>query len=213
VRGHARLAPSAFEIAPLAVTERGAAVDLLARAFQDNPLNLAAIASARARRRRRSNAHGMRMLLPVAATHGLVLAAHAGGVLAGVLVAAPPNAYPFPAPRLGARLWGVLGQGVRVAARWREVFDALDAHHPREPHWYLGTLGVAPEAQRRGVGTVLAARWLDIVDAAGLPAWLETDRSENVGFYAGLGFAVVDELDVIGVHVFRLRRARRGEIG
>ncbi len=213
MRGHARLATSAIEIAPLGARERGAAVDLLARAFQDNPLNLAAVASRRAGRRRRSNAHGMRMLLPTAATHGLVLAAYAGGALAGVLVAAPPYAYPFPPPPLARRLVGVLGQGVRVAARWRQVFDALDDRHPVEPHWYLGTLGVAPEAQRRGVGTALAARWLEGVDAEGLPAWLETDRPGNVAFYRRLGFAVADELDVIGVHVFRLRRARRDEIG
>lgn len=35
--------------------------------------------------------------------------------------------------------------GPRLRSTMR-VFDALEAGHPTTPHWYLSSLGVAPEA-------------------------------------------------------------------
>src|SRR6516225_3448190 len=97
-------APPDLQIADLRAQDGEPAAALLARAFESNPLNHAAIRSPDAARRRRCNLQGMRCLLPVARTHGLVLAACLEGRLAGVLVAAPPHSYPLPAPPLWPRL-------------------------------------------------------------------------------------------------------------
>jgi GNAT superfamily N-acetyltransferase len=98
-------------------------------------------------------------------------------------------------------------QGLRVTSRWREVFEALQRRHPLEPHAYLGLLGVDPPAQGRGLGGALLEAWLERVDAGALPATLETDRRENLRFYGRAGFVVVEQLDVVGAHVWCLRRA------
>ncbi|MFQ5416515.1 MAG: GNAT family N-acetyltransferase [Myxococcota bacterium] len=190
--------------ADLATTE-----GVLARAFRDNPLNQAVIRSDDPARRLHSNLHGMRSLLPVALSHGHVLAARAGGRLAGVLISAPPGVYPLPPPSLGSRLRCLVGQGWRVASRWGRVFDVLRSHHPQQPSWYLGTLGVEPELQGCGVGSALVSAWLEEVDRDHGPAYLETDVEDNVRFYARAGFDVEGEVSVQGVPIWRMWRQRR----
>lgn len=194
-------------IVPLLAPEFAEASALLARAFRDNPLNVAVIgASSTAARRERCNAIGMRNLLRAGEPHGVLRGARVSDRLAGVLVAAPPDAFPFPPPPFGAQLRTLLVQGLRVASRWRDVFVALQQRHPLEPHGYLGLLGVDPASQGRGLGAALLDDWLRGVDAEGLPAYLETDRRENLRFYGRAGFAVLEELDVVGAHVWCLRR-------
>ncbi|HYB12866.1 MAG TPA: GNAT family N-acetyltransferase [Myxococcota bacterium] len=188
------------------------AAALLARAFENNPLNLAAIQSSDAARRRRCNTQSMRCLLPVARVHGLVLVASFEGRPAGVLVAAPPYAYPFPPAPWWPRVRAMLRHGLAVARRWREAFESLDARHPTAPHWYLGTLGVEPSLQGRGVGTALARDWITRVDPDGVMAYLETDRALNLPFYARLGFRPVAEFPVLGVPITTMERAPRAEV-
>jgi len=200
--------PVSASDARLAAAESRAAVALLADAFADNPLNVAVIGGDRSRRGR-ANAAGMRAVLPVARRAGLVLALREDGAPSAVLIAAPPGAYPFPRPSVAALLRSLAGQGLRVAGRWREVFDALDAVHPADPRWYLALLGVASARQRRGLGGALLDAWLERVDADGLPAWLETDRAQNLGFYGARGFEVRHELQVLGVPVWCLERRAR----
>ena len=191
-------APSALTVAALEDRELPAATHVLARAFADNPLNVAVIGRDRDRRVR-CNAHGMRALLPVAQRHGRVVAARSRTVLVGCLVASPPSGHPLPPPSLAARLRCRIGQGGDVVRRWAAVFTALDAAHPRMPHWYLGSLGVAPEAQGTGVGTALVADLLRRADAEQLPTYLETDRWENVAFYEHRGFRIESDIEVMGV--------------
>ena len=198
--------PKDLRIGPFEASELPAGIALLARAFRDNPLNRAVLAPRGPEERERANAHGMRAHLPAAVAAGEVLAAHQQGRLAGLLVAAPPYVFPFPPPPPGARLRCLLGQGFRVVRRWAAIQTALQERHPLEPQWYLGTLGVDPDCQGRGIGRALLGRWLARVDEDGVPAYLETDLERNLGFYEGAGFAVVGELELLGVPVWLLRR-------
>ena len=135
-------------------------------------------------------------------------AATAGGLL-GVLLSAPPHRYPFPRPALGAQLRCLWGQGFGVQRRWSKVYDRLFAIHPREPHWYLSILGVSPDRQGAGVGTRLLEDWLLDVDARGHPAYLETDREQNLAFYARAGFEISKELEILDVPIWCLWRPGR----
>lgn len=196
-------------IAPLGEAECRAAAEVLARAFRDNPLNVAVIRSPDRSVRTRCNLHGMLALLPVAQVHGRVLFARVDGRPAGALVAARPLGYPLPAPSLVSRFRCVLGQGWGVARRWGQVFEALDALHPIEPLGYLGSLGVAPVLQGRGVGAALLDRWLAELDRDEVGAYLETDGHETVGFYRRRGFEVEGETEILGVRIWRMRRPPR----
>jgi len=71
------------------------------------------------------------------------------------------------------------------------VLEQMDAAHPTYPHWYLPWLAVAPALQGRGLGTQLLEHSLAIVDADGLPAFLETPNPRTVPLYERHGFEVI----------------------
>jgi GNAT superfamily N-acetyltransferase len=81
---------------------------------------------------------------------------------------------------------GHLGQ---AAGACLELVSRFDAAHPRaEPHYYLTLLGTHPDHRGRGIGMRLLARNLDLVDAAHLPAYLESTNPANNRRYASVGF-------------------------
>ena len=86
-------------------------MEVLARAFRDNPLNVAVVGAADPARRLRSNALGARALLPVAEAHGEVWVGRLEGDVVGTLVGTPPDGYPMPPPAVSMRLRCLLGQG------------------------------------------------------------------------------------------------------
>jgi ribosomal protein S18 acetylase RimI-like enzyme len=197
-----------LEIRRLRGDELGAAAELLALAFRDNPLNCAVIRSANPARRLRSNRCGMRALLPIAFRHAAVWVASGASRIHGALVSAPPLAYPLPSPSLWIRFACAARQGFGVAKRWARVFEQLHERHPEAPHGYLGALGVHPDRQRRGIGAALLAAWLADPDAAGEFQYLETDREENLGLYARAGFEIAGEMELMGIRVWRMQRGR-----
>ena len=73
---------------------------------------------------------------------------------------------------------------------------AMGQHRPTEPAWFLGTVGVHPDAQGRGLGREVIGAGLREADAAGVPAFLETSASANVRLYESLGFRVTAEYDL-----------------
>ena len=76
------------------------------------------------------------------------------------------------------------------------------------PHWYLRLLGVDPDRQGGGLGSVLLAHGLQRADASGHPCYLETFEARNVSFYLRHGFdLVVDETEpATGIRVWGFHR-------
>ena len=193
------------------------AIAVLARAFRDNPLDLAVIGGSQAQRLRRVT-WGMRSSVEAArrAPTSVLLGAHPPGQIGtpvGILLAMPSAALPLPAPPLLRQLRLTLGQGFRTVGRWGQVHLALGARDLSEPHWYLSLLGVDPPRHGLGVGRLLLRAWLDRVDRDDLPSHLETDRERNIGFYARAGFEVRAEIEVLGMPVWCMRRPSRSECG
>jgi GNAT superfamily N-acetyltransferase len=75
-----------------------------------------------------------------------------------------------------------------------QLLFEVDALHPKEPHWYLATLGTDPPAQGTGRGSALMTSMMARADQSGVPAYLESSKEKNVPFYARFGFEVVEEL-------------------
>ncbi|MBK9180135.1 MAG: GNAT family N-acetyltransferase [Acidimicrobiales bacterium] len=123
--------------------------------------------------------------------------AHAAVAATGTLGAAlwsPPDVE-FYDRRTGEQLDEVVrgADGARADTVWEGLL-AIAEHHPPDGHFYLSHVGVVPEARGRGVGEVLLRRVLDVCDAEGLPAYLESSSARNVPFYERLGFAVTAEV-------------------
>ncbi len=81
--------------------------------------------------------------------------------------------------------------GVRLPVSL-QALDAVDKLHPREPHWYLALLGTDPDRQGSGLGSAVLAPVLRRCDDEGIPAYLESSKEANVGFYERHGFAVTE---------------------
>ncbi len=71
---------------------------------------------------------------------------------------------------------------------------AADKHHPKtKPHFYLMTIGVDPRFQGQGLGSALLDANLAMIDAKGLPTYLESSNEKNVPLYKRHGYEVVNE--------------------
>jgi ribosomal protein S18 acetylase RimI-like enzyme len=82
--------------------------------------------------------------------------------------------------------------GLSRFGRLMAIRADMDKHHPMDrPHAYLQFLGVAPAAQGRGVGSALLRAANARLDAANLPAYLETGTTRNVALYERHGFKVL----------------------
>ena len=76
-----------------------------------------------------------------------------------------------------------------------ELVGCMVKHHPSEQHWYLYAIGVDPGYQGNGVASVLLRSRLARCDQAGMPAYLESSKPENVPLYEHFGFEVTEVLD------------------
>lgn len=99
--------------------------------------------------------------------------------------------------------------GIGGALRGLDLAARLEKQHPHVPHAHLVYLGVAPDAQGRGVGSVMLKQKLAEVDAAHLPAFLECSSERNRALYARHGFEVTGELDLPGLHFWSMTRSAR----
>jgi ribosomal protein S18 acetylase RimI-like enzyme len=195
--GSSRSSSGGTAVRRLHPRERSAAVATLARAFHQDPHFSFLIPDLV------SQAHAsltfMQSIMADALPFNEVWVSSVEDVVAGAAIWLPPMAYPRgwrrefasvardirSVPRLGRRL----GAGVRM-------YGAIDRAHAAvvEPHWYLAVLGCDPGWQRRGVGTALIAPVLHRADADGVGVYLETQREDNLAWYARFGFDVIDEL-------------------
>jgi GNAT superfamily N-acetyltransferase len=159
---------------------------MLARSFDDDPVLMWAHPDPRKRPRRGAAffAGRLRTLLE----HELCWT---DDELAGAALWAPADAWAAPP--------GELVRGLPHLT-WRRApivlygLGQVERAHPREPHYYLSVLGVDPRAQRQGRGSALLRPGLEMCDREGVPAYLETGKTRNVGFYERHGFRVTQEM-------------------
>jgi ribosomal protein S18 acetylase RimI-like enzyme len=159
---------------------------MLARAFDDDPVLVWAHPDARRRPRRGAGffAGRLRSLLD----NELCWTTDE---LAGAALWAPADAWAAPA---GELVRGLPYLTLRRAPLVLYGLGNVERAHPREPHYYLSVLGVDPAYQRRGLGSRLLAPGLELCDREGVPAYLETGKLRNVGFYERHGFRVTREM-------------------
>jgi len=78
--------------------------------------------------------------------------------------------------------------------RARELDALLEAHHPMDAHHYLAFLAVRPDRQNHGIGSALLNRHHARLDAAGIPAYLESNEPRNRELYLRHGYVVRSEI-------------------
>lgn len=188
------LVPSIPEVSVASESDRAAATAALAEAFMDDPVAIWATPK---------DHHRPRVLRRF---FGALYDAHLDEEVVYV-----------DSERRGAAIWALPGRWQGTAADQFRVASAF-AHprhwprlprvargiltaeraHPRIKHFYLATLGVAPDRQGEGLGSRLLAPVLEICDSDGIPAYLESSKHSNLAFYARHGFRVTAELRLPG---------------
>lgn len=202
--------PTVATMRELRLSELSEAAGLLGRAMCNNPANLRAFAIPDAKRRIRALE---RFFIPV--LHGLyrrgpILGAFRGCTLVGVCgMARPGLCQPTPLEKLSAIPSVVCGNPLGTALRVRQWVGEWARRDPPEPHWHLGPVGVDTHVQGQGIGSAMLAVSCARTDADRMPAYLETDKIENVGFYKKFGFRVIAEAEVLGEPNWFMSRAGR----
>ncbi len=176
-------------------------VSLLADAFVTNPLHLRAFGPGRIDQNRLFFRIGLRRMFI-----GEAFMALEDKAVRGYVHFNPwPDCLPKPEeiPLAMATLLRPLGEAIPQVIRWFSRWCHLD---PDEPHVHLGPIGVAPEAQGRGVGTALMNRYIEYLELEKIAGYLETDRPENVEFYKKFGFVLRHQEELIGTPTWYMWR-------
>ena len=177
----------------LAPADQQPVARMLARAFDDDPLAVYIFPAQRVR------AQGLYSFFAVQLRHMFLAAgqSYVSEDLASAALWVPPGRGPI-GPAAALRLLPLVRHTGLRTVRTLRLLAAVDARHPRVPHWYLGVLGTDPPRQGQGLGSAVVGPVLERCDAEGLPAYLESSKERNVPFYRRHGFEVTEELRLPG---------------
>ena len=167
---------------------------VLVRAFMDDPVTSYIFPSER-RRPRGLYAYFKLQIKSDYLPYGGVFTTEARN---GAAVWAPPGKPLLHGISGLAKLMPVAPHVMGNLSRTIRLLSLVEAKHPKEPHWYLATLGTDPIAQGQGVGSTLMAPALERCDRDGVGAYLESSKESNVSFYARHGFVVREVLQPEG---------------
>jgi len=139
-----------------------------------------------------------------------VLGVRDGGRVVAALCAIGPNTPETPASF--KELEKTLLEDIGAAAIERgEFYDqCTHAHEPKQPHYYVGVLGVANTQQGSGLAGQLlkAIHEVSRQDPASEGVCLFTETESNVGFYQYMGYEVLANFHVVeGVQSWAFFRA------
>jgi len=170
------------------------AVEVLVRAFQNYPLLQYYFPSEV--EREKISSYFLSFTIFTGISHGEVYATSPN--VEGVAVWIPSTNYPV-------TFWGLLrsvplliicGFGMHGGFKMRRIGEYLDVVHQRLApfkHWFLQTIGIAPQFQGKGYASKLLRPMLSRINEEGLPCYLETLDETNVRLYEHFGFKVIEK--------------------
>ena len=174
------------------------AADVLARAFQDDPLFSYFLPNSV--EREKNLPHLFNMAIRYAVMRGEVYASSKFEGIAVWLPSEKAEMSPWQMIMSGG-LSLMLKMGMRSMARMMRYMDYAAAVHKLQvplKHWYLELIGVDPEFQGKGYASALLKPMFNRFDAEGLPCYLESFTRVDVSIYQHFGFEVAEEGTIPG---------------
>jgi ribosomal protein S18 acetylase RimI-like enzyme len=158
----------------------------------DNPMNIRAFGVEHRERRSRAMASFFHPVLQGLDERGQIVGAFDNACLVGICGAARPRrCQPKTIEKLRVlptiMFRKPIGTSLRVL-KWTGEWARRDL---KEPHWHLGPIAVDWGLEGRGIGSAMLTRFCAAMDDMYALSYLETDKSEKVGFYERFGFSVV----------------------
>ncbi len=185
----ARASDSQVRVAEAA--DAGPLCQSLARAFFDDPVMLHFLPKEKGRHEKLARVFGL--LFKLGRPFG---ACYVTGNYESVTLWRPPNSWHVPFWQYitnGPELLGIFGGGALTVMN---TMDRIEKLHPKKPHWYLQTLGTYPAMQGKGFASRIMRDRLAEIDAAHMPAYLESSKITNIPIYKNFGFEVTGEIQI-----------------
>lgn len=182
---------SAVRTTELVLARREPLVNVLTRAFVDDPAWVSLGHPSKPRRER-----VMRLTFAGEVRRARRWASHSRAALAdddsalGVAIAYP-SAVGRKAHWSSVFELAALMGGPGAFIRGCQLNAAAERFHPTSPHVHLALLAVDPPHQRAGIGSALVEGVL--CASAGSSVYLEVTRADNVPFYEAFGFELLGE--------------------
>ena len=178
------------------------AADVLARAFQDDPLFVYFFPNASERKKK--SPYIFQLLVHYGVLYSEVYATSPN--LEGVAVWLPSEKtdMSFRRTMRSGVLLMIPKIGKEVTNRLQcfdEYVTPIRQRHAPFRHWYLQIIGVDPEFQGKGYGSTLLKPMFARMDREQLPCYLETESQKNVSIYQHYGFKVVEEVKIPGTEL------------
>ena len=185
-------------------------VAVVARGMQDNPIHIHVFGPDPGLRTHRL-ARLFRIVLPTIASRGMLLGAFQADTLVGVIgTMAPGKCRPTirDAVSIVPRLLGMYPPSVTMrVGQWLGAWQHQDLH---VLHWHVGPVAVDLALQGRGIGSTMMDVLSSRIDRHPAPAYLETDKPENVRFYRKFGFEICTATAVVGIPNWFMTREWQG---
>lgn len=184
-------APDRYDVRKAGPAEATALAGALAEAFRDDPLFSWLFPNPTRRveiSRRAFDLYLRRIWLRHEETYTV------GDSPAGACVWEPPGTWKLGVGEQLSLLPSMLGVFGRHLPRVLGTLNTVEKGHPTRPHYYLAFVGVAPESQGKGMGSIMMHPVLQRCDAEGLPAYLEASAPRNRDLYLRHGFEVTEEI-------------------
>jgi len=176
------------------LSEIGAAVEPMVRAFWNYPETVHLLPHEDARRR--ALPRYLRSDAKDAVRFDLLLGAEVDGVICGAAAWIPPEAYPVSSGRQVLQALDILPA---LPSSWRSLPEARRGqaanrlrHRSASDHFYLRAIGIDPARQSRGLGSSLVQPVLELADRRAVGCFLQTAAADNVAWYERFGFKIVD---------------------
>jgi ribosomal protein S18 acetylase RimI-like enzyme len=167
---------------------------VLSRAFYDDPPFVWMLPDERSRERRARGMFKTIMRSHALKYGGVDVAVDGTAVVGGAIWLPPWHWRPTNREQVRSLPGFIRALGGRLGPA-SELLAYMVRHHPPEQHWYLYAIGVDPVHQGKGVASVLLRSRLARSDEAGLPAYLESSKPENVPLYEHFGFEITEVLN------------------
>jgi len=188
------------------------AAQLVGRGMRDNPSNMTVFRVPD--RERRSIAMGL-FFVPVLKgiyRRGFILGAIRSNRLVGICgMARPGFCQPDVIEKIRVLPAAMIGNPITTPVRILNWVGEWARRDPSEPHWHLGPVAVEPILRGQGIGTAMLNAFCMVVDGTGAPAYLETDKRENVRLYQRFGFSIVESAEVLAVPNWFMSRLSRAQ--
>ena len=190
-----------------------AAVEMLIRAFQHDPLLEVAFTSKK--EKERLAYYLFQYDLGYCFRYGEVYAT--SPALEGITAWLPPSYYP-------RTLWNLMrcvplsvmfGMVRSGGSRMKFAGEYIDSMHMRLApfkHWYLCVLGVDPQFQGKGYAGKMLRTMLARIDEEGLPCYLETMAEKTTRLYEHFGFEVIEKSSIPGTNLTNWAMLREAQV-